>query len=372
MRNKLILLLMLPLLLLTPGCWDLHDVNSTAFVLGIGIDSPTNSDPAKYAVTFQFAKPVAIHGNPTTEIIEISTNADSILQAIQRTQASVGRVISLSHLRVVVIGEDIARGENFQDLTNYILREPDLALQLRLAFVQDARAQDFYRSNARFGQRPTGELVSMGKFSSQIAVVRTRDFLDFVSDLKNTNGTAFGSRITIKNAENTIVQDGAAVYKDWKLVSWLNAEEVQAANWLVEKKTQPVVVAEAGDNTYTYEVRSKDTKFKSIFDEGKPFLEVHVKTEGMVMEEYGQDLDLSQAENLREMESLFAEAIREQVTSAIQKSQKEIKADYLGLGKAFRNKEPGAFKLLDWSEVYPTMSIDVQVDCKVKAYGLHK
>lgn len=363
---------MLPLLLFTPGCWDLHDVNSTAFVLGIGIDSPTNSDPAKYAVTFQFAKPVSIHGNPTTEIIEISTNADSILQAIQHTQASVGRIISLSHLRVVVIGEDIAREEKFQDLTNYILREPDLALQLRLAFVQGARAQDFYSSNASFAQRPTAELVSLGKFSSQIAVVRTRDFLDFFSDLKTTNGTAFGSRITIRNSERNIVQDGAAVYKDWKLVSWLNAEEVQAANWLVEKKTQPVVVAEAGKSTYTYEVRRKDTKFKAIFEEGKPSLEVHVKTEGMVMEEYGEDLDLSQTENLQEMETLFAEAIRQQVSSAIQKSQKEIKADYLGLGKAFRNRAPNAFKDLEWNEVYPTMPIDVQVDCKVKAYGLRK
>ncbi|KGK91184.1 hypothetical protein DP73_04925 [Desulfosporosinus sp. HMP52] len=371
MRNKLRLLCLLPLLILTPGCWDLRDVNSIAFVLGVGIDVPSNPNSAKYKVTFQLAQPIPSHEGPTTESFVISRDADSILQAIQLAQAGLSRRISLSHLRAVVIGEDIARRENFQDLINYLLREPDLALQLRLVFVQNAQARDLLDTTQKFEKRPTATLVGMGRFSEQIAIIRTRDFLDFFSDLKSSNGTAYGSRALLPKGENLILRDGAAIFKDWKLAAWLNDEEVQAANWLVEKN-QAVVVAKREENTYTYEVRKKDTTFKPIINEGNPSILVKVTSEGMVMEEYGKYLDLSNPENIKEMELLFAETIAQQIKTAIDKSQKELKADYLGFHKAFRRHEPKAYKTLNWSEVYPTMPIEVEVECKIKAYGLRK
>ncbi|AFQ42247.1 Ger(x)C family spore germination protein [Desulfosporosinus meridiei] len=371
MRNKLRLLCLLPLLILTPGCWDLHDVNSTAFVLGIGIDLPSNSSSAKYKVTFQLAKPISAHEGPTTQSFVISKDADSILQAIQQAQASLSRRISLSHLRAVAIGEDIARRESFQDLINYLLREPDLAMQLRLVFVQNAQARDLLSLNEKFEDRPSAALVNMGCFSEQISIIRTRDFLDFLSDLKGSNGTAYGSRALLQTGENLILRDGAAVFKDSKLVAWLNGEEVQAANWLVEKN-QAIVVAKTEENTYTYEVRKKDTTFKPIINGGNPSILVKVTSEGMVMEEYGEYLDLSDPETIKELELLFAETIAQQVKTAIQKSQKELKADYLGFHKAFRRHEPEAFKSLNWNEVYPTMPIEVEVECKLKAYGLRK
>lgn len=371
MRNKLRLLCLLPLLILTPGCWDLHDVNSIAFVLGMGIDVPSNPNNAKYKVTFQLAEPIPSHEGPTTQSFVISKDADSVLQAIQLAQASLSRRISLSHLRAVVIGEDIAKRESFQDLINYLLREPDLALQLRLVFVQNAQARDLLDTKEKFEKRPTAALVRMGCFSEQIAIVRTRDFLDFLSDLKSSNGTAYGSRALLPKGENLILRDGAAVFKDWKLVAWLNGEEVLASNWLVEK-SQAVVVAKTEENTYTYEVRKKDTTFKPIINSGNPSMLVKVTTEGMVMEEYGEDFDLSNPENIKELELLFAKTIAQQVKSAIEKSQKELKADYLGFCKAFRRYEPKVFKSLNWNEVYPTMPIEVEVECKIKAYGLRK
>jgi len=371
MRSKLALFLILPLLLLTPGCWDLQDVNDTAFVLGIGIDSPSNSDTAKYKVTFEFAKPLSTRENPKAQSLAASMEADSILQAIQRMQASISRRISLSHLRLVAIGEDVARTENFQYLTNYIMREPDMALRLRLVFVQNAEARQFFYTNPRFENRVAAEMVAMGMLQKELDLNRTNNFLDFIIDLNRTKGVALGSRVSIQKGENVVVRDGAAIFKDWKLVAWLSADEAQASNWLLEK-TLAVVVAKEKENTYTYRVRKKDTKFKPVLDDGKPSFVVAVSTEGMVMEEAGKDIDFSKPENLKKMEELFNQAISQQVKSAIDKSQKELKADYLGFDKAFQKYHSEAFEFLNWSEIYPTIPIQVQVDCKIKAYGLHK
>lgn len=184
------------------------------------------------------------------------------------------------------------------------------------------------------------------------------------------NGTAFGSRISIQDGENIIIRDGAAVFKENKLASWLNAEETQGANWLVEDTTT-VVTAKDENKSYTYSVRKQKRSVKPVLSNGKPSFIVKLSTEGMVMEEAGGNLDFTKPENLIVLESLFSEAIKQQIEAAIDKSQHEIKADYLDFGKVFQRYHSKAFKSLNWSEVYPTVPIEVQVDCEIKGSGLY-
>lgn len=374
MRRKFFVLAIILVFLFIPGCWDNKDVNDLAFVLGIGIDEPINPERAKYLVTFEFAKPVPISSDPTTRSKVASMEAKSIREAIQRVQTEISRSISLSHIRMIVIGENVARNENFQDLASYIMKEPDAALQLRLIFVHNAQARDAFFTSHRFEERLAGEIVAMGLLQKELSFVRTNTFLNFIIDLKQNNGTAFGSRVAIdkgESGEDIIVREGAAVYKDWKLASWFTAEEARAANWLVED-TEVIVVAEEGSNIYTYEVDKQKVKIKPSMKDGNPFFLVQLTTEGMILEEVGRDLDLSEQKNLKNLEVLFAEEIKHQLQSAIDKSQNEIKADYLGFGKAFKKYDKKIYKSLNWPEVYPNIPIEVEVACDVKAYGLRK
>lgn len=190
MKSKFTLFLLLPFLLFTPGCWDLQDVNNTAFVLGIGIDTPSNPATAKYKVTLEFAKPLSTSEHTVAQSLKVSMDADSVLQAIQRIQASISRSISMSHLRLVAIGEDIARREDFRNLANYLMREPDLALKLRLVFVQHAQARDIFYANPRFEKRVAAEMVAMGLLQEELDLVKTNNFLDFIIDLKRCKGVA--------------------------------------------------------------------------------------------------------------------------------------------------------------------------------------
>lgn len=369
MSNKIVsFLLALTIFLIAPGCWDIKDVNNSAFVITIGIDKPLNPLTAKYLVTLELARPNLGQANPGDESLIVSAEADSILQAMQRLQSNISRNISLSHLRVVVIGEDIAREKNFKDITNYLIREPKVALRLRLVFVQNGTARDLFYAKPKFEKLLGAEIVDLGQSQQDLSLVLTNNFLNFISDLRRTGGTALGSRVAIQGRERAIVRDGATVYKNWSLDTWLNAEEAQAANWLI-KKSQPLVLARDGDNTYTYQISNWSRKITPVYSNGIIGFQVKINTAGMVMEEDGSDLDFSKTENLRKMESLFTMAIKQQVQSAINKSQIEVKSDYLGFSKAFQQYHPETFKTLDWSEVYPAVPIEVQVTCKVKGYG---
>ncbi len=371
MKKTVYILFVLFAFLLTPGCWDMRDVNNTAFVISLGIDAPPNPDTAKYLITFEFAKPLPINENTITGSTTASVEADSILQAIQRVQSRVSRSISLTHLRLLVAGEDIARKEAFRDIANYIVKEPEIALQIRLIFVQGASAQDVLNSQSYFEKRVAAELVAMGLLQKDLSLARNENFLDFLNDLQQTEGKAIASRVLI-DQNNMLIRQGAAIFKDWKLESWLNADEAQAASWLLEQ-AEAVIVAKKGESIYTYQIQKHKTKIKPVFKEGKLSIIITTTTQGIVLEEAGREnLDLSKQENVKKIEDLFTKTILEQISSAIKKSQYDFKADYLELGQAVERYYPGYFNSINWQEVYPTVPIEVQVDCKVKGYGMQK
>ena len=371
MKQKISFMVILFMILFLPGCWDIQDVNNTAFVLGIGIDKSADSKTSKYEVTFEIAKPTPLNENPTAKSIISRVEAYSILDAIRRVETSISRSVSLTHLRLIVVGEGLSREESFRNIANYFMKEPTTALQYRLLFVENARAQEIFHTQLKLEPRVAGEIVSMGLQQQELGMVRTNNFVNFFTDLQRSDGTALGSRVIISGDENIIIREGAAVYKDWKLDTWLNADEAQAANWLLEG-TKPVVVASDENSTYVYDVRKQKTSIKPLYKKGNPSFIVEIMTEGMVMEELGEDLDLSKSENLKNMETLFSQTIRQQTLSAIDKSQKEIGTDYLGFGKAFEQYYPQVYQSLQWEDAFPTVPIEIRVKSKVKGYGQMK
>ncbi|HYH04875.1 MAG TPA: Ger(x)C family spore germination protein [Bacillota bacterium] len=352
-------------LLSFPGCWDVRDVNNIAFAMAMGIDLPSDPGSARYKITLEFAEPVA--GGPMPKSLVMTEEASSILQGIQKIQTQTSRTISFSHLRVLLVGERMAKQRDFEDLVNYLMKDPQVALRLRLLFVQRDEAQACFRAKLKFNELLAAKLVAMGELDRELSLMRTNNFFDFWRDLKDSNGVALGSRAFLRG--KALFIEGAAVYKNRKLIAWLTNEEAQAANWLVER-TQAVVVARDGENGYTYQVRKYRTRIKPILQEGKITFLVKVKTDGRIMEESGDNLDFSKAENLKKVKIMFSNAIKGQVESAIAKSQHELKLDYLGFGKELKRHRPETFKALHWNRLFPKVPVKVKVDCKVSSSGL--
>lgn len=367
MKKRRIYLFSLFLLISASGCWDIRDINSTAFAVSMGIDKPINSTAANYRVTLEFAKPV--WGKSMPESLIVSAEGRSVHQAIQRIQTSISRGISFSHLRILVIGELIAKERNFKDLSNYLFKEPEVALRLRLVFVQGDTAQALFLAKPKFNQLLASELVAMSQLERQLSLVRTNYFYHFWLDLKTSKGTGIASRVVLKDGGKSLVREGASIYKNWKLIAWLNANEAQNANWLL-KKGRPVVVAGHGDKSYSYQVTKRSTKIQPEFHEGKLSFLVKVTTDGMVMEETGEEVDFAKEKFIKYVEAMFAKTIKEQVESAVDKSQHQLKSDYLGFGKALKNNQPKKFESLDWPKVFPMVPISVEVKSKVSSSGL--
>ena len=196
MKRIIIFSLLLCLTMISAGCWDVRDISNRAFVTAIGMDV-AEDEPAKYKVTFEIVNPAELkrqHVRPAT-IVE-TIKADSIHGAIELLQSQVPRTITLAHLRVVVIGDELAR-QDFHGPLSLMEKHPEIAKRVRLVFVQEGQAQDILKSRPRFERTVSAEFIAMVQLERDLSLARTRRFYNFVHDLRRTEGTGLDRKSVV-------------------------------------------------------------------------------------------------------------------------------------------------------------------------------
>lgn len=371
MKNKKLLLLCILLLVAVAlaGCWDTQDISNRAYVTAIGLDAGEGG--AKYKVTFEIVKAseLTLQSREPANIIE-TANADSIATAQQQIQAKIARIISMSHLRIVVVGESLAR-DDFKNALEYFQKHPDIALRLRLAFAR-GEALEVLRAKPLSERYMAMELVRMSQMLDRYSLVRTNPFIKFTGDLRANNGTALGPTVLPPRAGRSIASKGAAVFRNWKLIGWLDDMETQQANCIIGK-AECTFVGRLGNGTYVYRAESNSAKIIPAYQNGAVEFTVVIKMTGPIVDEQQTNYNYLRPASMEQMEKLFSGVVKKQVEAAIAKSQQELQTDYLGFGLALQRRWPKIYRSLNWEEVYPHVPITVQVEASVTRSGLsHK
>lgn len=370
MRRAVIVLILASLIFLTTGCWDVQDMRNRTFVTAIGIDASLDPE-SKYKITFEIARPAGIRPDSNTPGRVIQTlEAESINAAIEQLQTRVGRHITLAHLTLIMVGEEKARRLDFRDIADYFSRHPEVQKRIWVMFVQQGEAMDVLHTQPLFETYLSAELVRKAELQPQPSVVRRNPFIELLLDLRSTDGKGLASRILASEEGNLNMRDGAAVFSDWKLAGWLSSSEAQAANWLVGRAINATVDSIVDNSTYTYIANKKDVRIIPDTQNNNIQFTVKLRTDGTVIQQQGNRLDLARPDSIARLENLFAQTIKTQVEDAINKAQNEFGTDYLGFGQALNRRYPNVYRNVNWDQTFPRTSIRVEVESHVTRTGL--
>ena len=116
-------------LYLCSGCYSGQEPNEIAYVVGLGIDKGTEME---YNITIQFAKPTQISGGASQEggkggdIIEnITVEAPTIYSAIDIANQVISKDFSLSHTKIIVFSEEVAK-EGIEPVLETLIRNEEI------------------------------------------------------------------------------------------------------------------------------------------------------------------------------------------------------------------------------------------------------
>jgi spore germination protein KC len=384
-RFQVVCMLMIASLVLT-GCWDRRELNDLAIVVGIGLDKVGNN----IQVSAQIVNPSEVASSKggqgySTPVSILTATESTVTEAIRKLSTIAPRRIYSAHLRVLVIGEELAR-QGIEKVMDGISRNREFRSDFYLIIAKGTSAENVLEILMPTEKIPANKMYKTLDLSEKVWAPTVKMPLDkILSDLSNPTKDSVLTGIQIigdqeigKTKRNTnktqsyanLKFSGVAILKQDKLVDWFNGEESKGYNYIMGNVKNSVghMACPQGGTLAVDVVRTK-SRIQGEVVRGKPKISVYLFSEEDVGEVQCK-IDLTKTETIRQLEELAVEKLTNIMEASIQKAKKN-NADIFGFGEAIEDVDPGLWKAIskDWDKYFADLEVSVHVDVQIRRLG---
>ncbi len=246
LRTILVALLLIALL---SGCWNRKEINELAIQVGTAIDKVGD----QYRVAVEVVVPAEVSarapGSGRSPVTIYEATAPTIFEAFRKLTETSPRKIYSAHIRVLVLGEKLAR-EGIVDVLDALSRNPEARADFYIMIARKSEGKDVLKILTTLEKIPADDLfytldTSAKTWSPTTAVTLDKLIEQLVTE--SSSPVLTGARIignqkqgeTHKNLEEAesaaIVRFiGLAVFKKDKLAGWLNETESRGYNYIMD------------------------------------------------------------------------------------------------------------------------------------------
>lgn len=383
MKRCIPFLLILSLIL--TGCWDRRELNELAISVAMGIDKVED----EYRVTAQVVLPSEAslkEGSRGPSVTVFKATGETVYEAIRKLTKISPRKIYPGHLRILVLGEELARA-GIGDSLDLIERDWEIRSDFYVVVARNHTATEILNITTPLEKIPANKMFNTLKTSEKSWAASKGFTLDeLIADLTSEGTEAVLTGIEVKGNKEKgstignvdritpaalIKFDHLAVFKKDKLVGWLNERETRGYNAITNsiKSTVASIPCPTGGKA-TIEVNQFHSDVVGYMKNGKPEVDVNSSAEGNVGAVECK-IDLSKPEILAELEKIYAQNAKKIIKEAIDAAQKEYKSDIFGFGDAFHRSNPKEWQKFkeQWDETFPDLTVNVNVDMKIRGTG---
>lgn len=386
-RKAVIAMLLICLCAAASGCWSRRELNQLSITVGLGIDKAGNG----YTVTAQVVDPgqVATKASGSTTRVPITVyrqTAPSIQEALREMTTESPRRIYMSHLRMLVIGEELARS-GISEALDFLSRGHETRTDFYVAIAKKSRAADILEVLTPLEKIPASKLflslevsgkfwapthgVHLDELINDIAVEGKSPALTGVTLVGHPGNGDYVSNTEHVKAPTELKYAGLAVFRKDKLIGWLSEEESRAFNYIRGYVNQSAGNLECEDGgKIVIDIVRTQTRIQSDIANGKPQFRVRLKAESDIAESSCKK-DLVDPAEIKRLNQQINDRLERMIRQIVRKAQRDYKYDFLGFGNAFRRAHPQEWKKLkdDWDEKFVTAAVDVEVDCRIRRIG---
>ncbi|MBQ7668596.1 MAG: Ger(x)C family spore germination protein [Clostridia bacterium] len=318
------------------------------------------------------------------EVVSISSsNFEKALRALQNYKS---KQFTGGHIKYVIIGEDMAKN-NFLNAIDFIVRDVELRLTSEVFIAREMSASDLMQNETESIEKISDVLNNLTKNINSFSYSKEETILDILPLLvtKNKSGliptlmpagdnkynTEWEVESSNKKESNSVLQfAGFAIFKNSKLIDYLNLTEARAANFvnnLVSNTVISIVGENENKNEVSLEIISSNTNFDFKFD-GDMLTKIIVKNKNksniiqMVLQDEELSIDL-----VNKFEEKLANIIEKEIENVIKKSQ-ELNADFLNFEEKLKIKHPYKYRKIkdNFESIFKTVPIEVVVESKIE------
>lgn len=385
-RISIILLLVVNIFMLT-GCWDRNELENMRIISAFGIEAGSEG---KIRIIVQPMNTEALikgAGGKGVEFEKAYRNTviegDTVYDALNNLMTFAAAKRSLSHTDLLIISEDLARDRGVQDVLDFFDRDPGIRLDAWFT-IASGSVVDLMDIPGRISTTPGSRISEILKFhddSFTYAPLKLGDFIRLIEDESSQAYTVLieaepnasvpsnqGHGILDGNVPEpleNIVLHKTAVFRQDKMVGYLNSDESRGLLWLkgeVKGGTIAFSLPEwEGKKAVTTILRTK-TELEPEIINGQVYITAKIEVKS-VLNDNQPGIKISEPGGVKVLEAAQSEEVKREVEAALRKAQEEYKVDVFGFGEVVHHRLPREWQDIkgDWSDIFPDVQVNIQV-----------
>jgi spore germination protein KC len=359
--------------MLLSGCWNYREIDKLAIVAGVAIDREQETN--RFLMTTEIIDLKSSGKEVEIKSQKIDTEGETIFDAVRNMIKISAKRLYWSHLKVIIISQDIAK-EGVVQVIDLFIRDSETRLETYILISKESTAKELLSQQSVTSEIRAFEMNDMLKSQKSLAKAPVIEAYKLINTLGSEGVSAVLPAIGIeKSAEKkTSELSGTAVFKEDKLAGFLESNETKYFLFILDEIKGGLLIAEENleDKQFpvALEILNSKTKIKPFYSNGRISMKIDIRTEAILGERGVKEEDVK-GEG-REGLILNAEkSLEENIKKVIEKVKKDFGADIFGFGKTLKTEMPTLWKSVakDWNMVFKNMDVDVKANIEIKNSG---
>lgn len=380
------LLICMSILISTTGCWNRRELTQMAIASAYGFDRQGDM----YNVSIQLINAAEIAANKggggaRLPVYTLQAKGKTIFESVRELTTKSPRKVYASHIRVLVIGEELARSGIAQVL-DMVSRDHAFRTDFYIIVARDASAEDLLKTLTPLEKIPSNKLYSsLEATASNWGVGISVDLHELINDLVTRGEQPVLAAVRIKGdpkvgqlpknvnsvAPLSLLEfQGGAVFRGDVLVGWLSSEETKGYNYMRgDIRSTAVSLACPDGGQIGVEVLRTKHKLNAKVENGRPVIDVEVQVEGNI-DEVACTMKIGNNTAIEMLEDQLEKSIQMTLEKVIRKAKK-YKSDIFGFGKEIHRTNPKLWKELqdDWNDQFVSLPVRTHVKADIRRTG---
>ncbi|WNF37503.1 Ger(x)C family spore germination protein [Bacillaceae bacterium IKA-2] len=368
---KLFLIFIYSLILV--GCWNKHEINEIAIVIGVGIDKIED----QYVVTAQVIKPLPKGGGGGEDLSTWSITSRDITvgNAINELSSISPRPLYWPHLQIIIFSEAVAK-EGLGQVISWFTRDRDSRAGAYVV-VTRGKAEDLLNQTIELGEMPAKSMASFLDTAEIRNISLNKLKLTNLASILSTPGNDGTLDVIalkeIRGEVETYQITGTAILKKDQLIGYLPIE-IDDAVQMAKNEYERGVISTACPNEegsyITFRITDFENELSLTFSKNIPTVKMNIFIEGNIIDQECP-IDLLDPRNISEIEDLIKEEIQQMIQKAFNETA-ELGADVFGIGQEIRRKRPKVWtEIQDEDRIYlKDLKLEIHVDANIRRTGL--
>jgi spore germination protein len=387
------LLVFLSVFLLVPltGCWSSHEIEERSLGVGVALDKGKESMIEKefdeqgggYArknlitstyqlITPQVASSTTKQGGPQQKsYVNVSETGDSAFQMLRELSLRSDTPLTSPHMKVMVIGEALARSYSLEQLVDQSLRDNDFRPSC-LMFISKGRASDTLESKTA-GEIPAFRLSTMVENAYRTTRILPPIPLIRLESKIQSRSSFLLQNVVSANGEIKFAGAGIIKGKTNKMIGFLNEEELDGLTWITGKGKGGLVKSfdKKTGQLIVYEIESMKSHIQPHVKGNNISFDVHIESVGRLSESWMTSGSSFNNQFLQNAQKTSEKKVKHLVRNVLEKMQTKYKVDVAGFGNQLRIKRPRVWMRVkdNWDQTFSEVPINYDVKLTIKDYG---